>query len=84
MNIAKSVIVPILASAVVASAQAESGDSSSADTYFGMSAGKSDADDVCDGASKCDDTASAWKVFMGIHNKNFGVEAGYVNLGKAV
>ena len=82
MGIPKLVIFPFLASVVITSAQAESDGFPDSDVYVGVSAGKSDFSDACDNISSCDDTDSARKIFGGIHNKNFGFEAGYVNFGE--
>jgi opacity protein-like surface antigen len=75
MKIARSVIVLVLASVAMASVQA-------ANVYLGISGGQSDFNDACDGLSKCDDTDTALKVFMGVRNNNFGFEGAYVNLGE--
>ena len=58
--------------------------------YIGGSIGQSRAKDVCSdanlfgGAANCDDKDTAWRVFGGYQfNRNFAVELGYHDLGKA-
>ena len=52
--------------------------------YVGGSIGQSEAQDLCDGISGCDDTDTAWKIFGGYHvNRNFAIEGGYTDLGKS-
>jgi len=51
-------------------------------TYFGGSIGPSDADSYCTGATECEDTDTAWKVFGGYKiTERLSAEASYVNLG---
>ena len=53
--------------------------------YVGLNVGQSKVkDDFCAGTTSCDDTDTALSIFGGYQiNKNFGVELGYVDLGKA-
>lgn len=58
--------------------------------YIGGSVGQSKAKDACDDlgsvgfSGSCDDTDTGAKIFLGYQfNKNFAVEGGYVDLGKA-
>jgi OOP family OmpA-OmpF porin len=52
--------------------------------YLGVSVGQTQVDDVCDGVTSCDDTDTGFKIFGGYQfNQYFGVEGGYVDLGKA-
>ena len=51
--------------------------------YAGLGVGQSKINDMCDGATTCDNKDSSWTGFVGYQiNKNFGVELGYVDLGK--
>lgn len=51
--------------------------------YIGGGGGQSEVDDFCDGASNCDDTDTAWKIFGGYRfNPNIAIEAGYVDFGE--
>jgi OOP family OmpA-OmpF porin len=53
--------------------------------YAGFNLGQSTVKDFdCTGTTSCDDKDTAWSIFGGYQfNKNFGVELGYVDLGKA-
>jgi OOP family OmpA-OmpF porin len=56
--------------------------------YLGFGFGKSEAKDACDGAAafgiQCDDSDTATKFFGGYQfNRNFALEAGYTDLGRA-
>lgn len=52
-------------------------------SYIGGGVGQSKGDDVCDGISNCDDTDTAWKLFLGYRfTQNFAIEAGYVDFGE--
>ena len=53
--------------------------------YVGLNFGQTKVKDVdCTGATTCDDKDKAWGIFGGyLFNKNFGVELGYADLGKA-
>lgn len=66
---------------------AGSGTASSQDVgfYAGFNFGQSRADDVdCTGTTACDDKDTAFSIFAGYQvNQNFGVEFGYVDLGRA-
>jgi OOP family OmpA-OmpF porin len=55
-----------------------------AQTYIGGALGSSDAKEFCkDRGSSCDKTGSAWRIFGTSYlTRNFGLEAGYVDLGK--
>ena len=51
--------------------------------YVGGSVGQSKFDVDCTGASTCDDSDTAFRVFGGyMFNKHFGAELGYADLGK--
>lgn len=51
--------------------------------YVGGSIGQSKFDVDCTGASSCDDSDTAFRVFGGyMFNKNLGIEVGYADLGK--
>lgn len=51
--------------------------------YVGGSVGQSKFDVDCTGASTCDDSDTAFRVFGGyMFNKHFGAELGYSDLGK--
>ena len=54
--------------------------------YAGVSGGQSKVPDACDdlpGGFSCDDSDSAWKIFLGYQaTKNFGIEASFVDFGK--
>lgn len=52
--------------------------------YAGLSAGRADYKDACDGfPGSCDDDDTAWKVYGGYQfTKNWGVEFGYVDFGE--
>lgn len=57
--------------------------------YVGFGLGQSNVKDVCSDAAaggfvgSCDDKDTGWKIFGGYEfNRNFGVELGYVDLGK--
>ena len=56
-----------------------------AQTYLGAELGSSDAKEWCSQrGSSCDKTGSPWRVFGTSYlTPNFGVEAGYIDLGKA-
>jgi len=56
-----------------------------AETYFGVELGSSDAKEWCSQrGSSCDKTGSPWRVFgTNYFSPNIGVEAGYIDLGKA-
>lgn len=50
--------------------------------YVGGTIGSSEADGYCDGASGCNNSDTAWKVFGGYRlNENLGAELAYHNLG---
>src|ERR1700687_2854672 len=53
--------------------------------YAGGSIGQSKAKDACEGVTiSCDDKDTAWRIFGGYQvNRNFAVELGYADLGKA-
>jgi OOP family OmpA-OmpF porin len=53
--------------------------------YAGGAIGQSRLKGACDGLTiACDDKDTAWKIFGGYQfNKNFGLEVGYVDMGKA-
>jgi OmpA-OmpF porin, OOP family len=56
--------------------------------YAGVGVGQSHASDACEGASalgfSCDDKDTAWRIFGGYQfHKNFALELGYADLGKA-
>jgi OOP family OmpA-OmpF porin len=55
-----------------------------AQTYIGGALGSSDGKDFCaQRGSSCDKTGSAWRVFGTTYvTPNFGIEAGYIDLGK--
>ena len=55
-----------------------------AQTYIGGELGSSDAKEFCkERGSSCDKTSSPWRVFGTSYvTPNFGLEAGYVDLGK--
>jgi hypothetical protein len=55
-----------------------------AETYFGVELGSSDAKDFCaQRGSSCDKTGSPWRVFgTNYLTRSFGIEAGYIDLGK--
>ena len=53
--------------------------------YVGLSIGQAQWKDACNGSPiSCDDKDTAWRLFGGyMVNRNFGVELGYADLGKA-
>lgn len=51
--------------------------------YFGGGAGQSEVKDLCEGATTCDDTDTAMKLFAGYSfNRFLAVEGGYVDFGE--
>jgi OOP family OmpA-OmpF porin len=82
MNLIKSVFLTTLITFCVTTAHAEKG-GDEVIGYIGISAGQSDFDDACSGLSSCDDTDTAYKAFMGMHKKHFGVETSFVWFGEA-
>jgi len=55
-----------------------------AQTWIGAELGSSDAKDFCkDFGSSCDKTGTPWRIFGGTYlTPNFGIEAGYIDLGR--
>jgi len=53
--------------------------------YVGATVGQSEFKNACDGTTgSCDDKDTAWRILLGYQlNRNFAVEAGYHDLGKA-
>jgi OOP family OmpA-OmpF porin len=52
--------------------------------YIGGTIGKTDVDLECGGGITCDDSDTAWRILGGYQlNRNFAVEAGYHDFGKA-
>jgi OmpA-OmpF porin, OOP family len=51
--------------------------------YGGAGIGRSEASDFCSGvAGRCDDTDTAWRIFVGYQfNPSFSIEAGFVDFG---
>ena len=50
--------------------------------YFGGTIGPSDGSSYCSGASNCEDSDTAWKLFGGYKlSERFSAEGAYVNLG---
>ena len=86
MSIKKSSFGVLLAAAGMAASSASMAQSRPADTgwYVGVSVGQSQAADICEGIPGCDDKDTAYKIFGGYQvNRNFAIEAGYTDLGKA-
>jgi OOP family OmpA-OmpF porin len=56
---------------------------SPAETYFGVELGSSEVKEFCtERSSSCDKSGSPWRVFgTNYITRNFGIEAGYIDLG---
>lgn len=76
----------VLGIATIAAPVAIAADMAAGDAgwYAGLSAGRADYKDACDGfPGSCDDDDTAWKVYGGYQfTKNWGVEFGYVDFGE--
>ena len=90
MSLKKTTIAALLAASglVASSAVMAQGKAADMGWYAGVSLGQSSASDACTGISgpgvSCDDKDTAFKIFGGYQvNRNFGVELGYTDLGKA-
>lgn len=52
--------------------------------YIGGALGQATVDVDCTGATSCDDKDTSWRIFGGYQfNRNFAIEAGYIDLGEA-
>jgi OOP family OmpA-OmpF porin len=80
----KKPIRPAIALAALASAACLVATPARAQGYMGVSIGEARASLDCGGATLCDKTDTAYKVFAGfMSTPNFGIELGYNDLGKA-
>lgn len=52
--------------------------------YIGGALGQAKVDVDCTGATSCDDKDTSWRIFGGYQfNRNFAIEAGYIDFGEA-
>jgi OmpA-OmpF porin, OOP family len=52
--------------------------------YAGLEIGQAKVKDACGDATSCDDKDTVWRVFAGYQlNRNFAIEGGYADLGRA-
>ncbi len=69
---------------LVAAAALSLAGTAAAQNYLSLSAGRSDHDVDCRGASQCDERDSAYKLLVGVRvAPNFAVEGSFMNYGKS-
>jgi len=89
MTNVKPLLIGLLAASTLAFSPISQAQTSTDNWYVGVGAGQGKGKDVCTdvasiGISSCDDTANGYRIFAGFtFNKNFWVEFGYSDFGKA-
>ena len=89
MKNVKRLLIGLLAASTLAFSPMSQAQMSAESFYAGIGAGQGKGKDICSdvasiGITSCDDTANGYRIFGGYQfNKNFAVELGYADFGKA-